>query len=66
MFSFGIKSSFASSNLKNLSSDVNLTTELVKNSVEQSAYLTKELNYLYKFWKEAFAFTKDGELPDRQ
>ena len=53
------------SNLKNLSSDVNLTTELVKNSVEQSAYLMKELNYLYKFWKEAFAFTKNGELPDR-
>lgn len=40
-----------------------LMIELEKDVSERSPYLTEALNYMYKFWNEAFAFLKDGNYP---
>lgn len=37
--------------------------ELEKDYSERSPYLTEALNYMYKFWDEAFTFLKDGNYP---
>lgn len=41
----------------------NLDVWLAKDDSERSPYLTEALNYLNRFWKEIFAFTKDGNYP---
>lgn len=40
-----------------------LMIELEKDVSERSPYLTEALNYMYKFWDEAFAFLDDGNYP---
>lgn len=41
----------------------NLMIGLEKDVSERSPYLTEALNYMYKFWDEAFAYLDDGNYP---
>ena len=41
----------------------NLLQELKSEEDQQSCYMQEVLNYLYKFWKEAFTYIKDGRYP---
>ena len=41
----------------------NLLQELKSEEVQQSCYMREALNYLHKFWKEAFTYIKDGHYP---
>lgn len=41
----------------------NLLQELKSEDNQQSCYMREALNYLHKFWKEAFTYIKDGRYP---
>ena len=41
----------------------NLLQELKSEEEQKSCYMREALNYLHKFWKEAFTYIKDGRYP---
>ena len=41
----------------------NLLQELKNDEGQKSCYMQETLNYLHKFWKEAFTYIKDGRYP---
>ncbi len=41
----------------------NLLQELRSEEEQKSCYMHEALNYLHKFWKEAFTYIKDGRYP---
>lgn len=41
----------------------NLLQELRGGEEQKSCYMREALNYLHKFWKEAFTYIKDGRYP---
>lgn len=41
----------------------NLLQELRSEEEQKSCYMNEALNYLHKFWKEAFTNIKDGRYP---
>lgn len=41
----------------------NLLQELSSEDEPKSCYMSEALNYLHKFWKEAFTYIKDGRYP---
>ena len=42
---------------------VNLLQELKSEEEQKSCYMREALNYLHKFWNEAFTYIKDGRYP---
>ena len=41
----------------------NLLQELKSEEEQKSCYMREALNYLHKFWNEAFTYIKDGRYP---
>lgn len=42
---------------------INLLQELKNEEEQKSCYMREALNYLHKFWEEAFTYIKDGRYP---
>lgn len=42
---------------------INLLQELKSEEEQKSCYMRETLNYLHKFWEEAFTYIKDGRYP---
>lgn len=49
--------------LPTLEAMINLLQELRSEEEQKSCYMREALNYLHKFWKEAFTYIKDGRYP---